>query len=173
VSLLGITVARIGMVDLGARYCEQARAEVHGMGQPVYAAHAARTHAQALVLAGDYRQAIEVCEEAISLARSYGGIVDVARLEIVAGRARQCSLDYAAAMVSLSAAADVFRDTGLMLDEVTARSMLAACFRSARNDPASDGQVTAVSHVLARNGVTDAESVAAAAERACQRSVDR
>jgi hypothetical protein len=135
------------------------------MDQPVYAAQAARAHAQALILAGDHRRATEVCEEGISLARSYGGIVDVARLEIIAGRARQCSFDYTAAMASLNAAADVFRDTGLILDEVTARSMLAACCRSARNDSASDGLVTEVSHVLARNGVTDAESVAAAAER--------
>jgi tetratricopeptide (TPR) repeat protein len=135
-SLLGITVARIGMADRGARYCEQARADAHGMGQPIYATYAARAHAQALILAGDNRRAIKVCEETIDLARTYGGIVDVARLEIIANRARQCSLDDAAATVSLRA--DVFRDTGLILDEVRPRGMLAACCRSAHNSSASD-----------------------------------
>jgi ATP/maltotriose-dependent transcriptional regulator MalT len=169
-TLLGITLARIGMVDRGARYCQQARADAHTVAEPIYEAHATQALAQVLILSGDYCRAIDVCEEGISLARGYGGTVDIARLELVAGRARQCNLDYAEAAVSLSAAADVFRDADLTVDEVTARSMLAACCRSAGRGPSADTYVAEVSQVLARADVTDAESVAAAAEQTCDRS---
>lgn len=168
-SLQGVTLARMGMVDGGTRDCRQARADAHALGEPVYEAHAARAQAQVFILGGDYRRASDMCEEGISLARDYGGVIDVARLELIAGRARQCSLDYAAATVSLGAAADAFRAAGLILDEVTARSMLAACCRSAQNVPALDAQVLAVRQVLARSQVADADSVAAAAEQLCQR----
>jgi DNA-binding SARP family transcriptional activator len=125
-TLLGVTLARLGMVDVGARHCQQARADAHELGEPVHEAHAARALAQVLILKGDHHRAVEVCEEGMSLARGYGGVVDLARLELVAGRARQCNLDYAEAAVRLGAAADVFRDAELVLDEITARSMLAA-----------------------------------------------
>jgi DNA-binding SARP family transcriptional activator len=167
-SLLGTTLARMGMVEIGARHCMQARADAHSLGQPVYEAHAAAAQAQVLILSGDYHSAIEVCEEGICLARSYGGTVDVARLQLIAGRARQCSLEYAAAKVSLGAAADVFQNAGLIMDEVTARSMLAACYRSARDDSASDAQLTQISQVVARGHAAGDESAAAAAEQLCQ-----
>jgi DNA-binding SARP family transcriptional activator len=168
-TLLGITLARMGMVDNGARYCQQARADAHALAEPVYEAYSAQALAQVLILSGDCRHAIDVCNEGIGLARGYGGTVDEARLELVAGRARQCNLDYVEATVSLRAAADVFRDADLTLDEVTARSMLAACCRSAGRGPSADAYVAEVSRVLARGGVADAESLAAAAEQACDR----
>jgi hypothetical protein len=158
------------MVDGGARYCQQARADAHTLAEPVHEAHAAHALAQALILSGDYGRAIDVCEAGISLARGYGGTVDIARLQLLAGRAHQCNLDYANAAVRLRTAADVFRDAGLILDEVTARSMLAACCRSAGQGPAADACVAAVSRVLAHDDVADAESAASAAERACHRS---
>ncbi len=171
-TLLGLTMARMGMVDGGARHCERARADARTLGEPVFEAHSAQAQAQVLVLSGDYHRAIDVCEEGISLARGYGGVVDVARLELVAGRARQCSLDFAAATVSLRAAAGVFRDVGLIMDEVTARGMLAACCRSAQRGPSAAAQVAAASQVLARSHVADAELVAAAAAQACHSSGD-
>jgi DNA-binding SARP family transcriptional activator len=169
-SLVGVTQARMGMVDAGARQCRQARADAHALGEPAYEAHAAHAQAQVHILGGDYHRAIEVCEEGISLARAYGGIVDAARFELIAGRARQCSLDYAAATASLEAAADAFRKAGLVLDEVTARSLLAACSRSAEAAPPWHARVTAISELLARNGVPDAVSAAVAAEQVCQPS---
>ena len=168
-TLLGITLARTGMVDGGARYCQQARADAHTLAEPVYEAHAAQALAQVLILRGDYRHAIEVCDEGISLARGYGGTVDIARLELVAGRARQCNLEHPGATVSLRAAADVFRDADLIMDEVTARSMLAACCRSAGRGPSADTCVAEVSRVLARGDGADTESLAATAEQACYR----
>jgi DNA-binding SARP family transcriptional activator len=174
-TLLGLTLARVGMVDGGARYCQQARDDAHTLGEPVYEAHAAQALAQVLILRGDYHLAIEVCEEGISLARGYGGTVDMARLELVAGRARQCNFDYSEATELLGAAADVFRNAGLILDEVTARSMLAACCLSVQGGLSvpcgwtSDVHVAEVSKVLARNHVADAESVAAAAAQTCLR----
>jgi DNA-binding SARP family transcriptional activator/tetratricopeptide (TPR) repeat protein len=171
-SLLGITLARMGIVDGGARYCQQARADAQVLAEPVYEAHAARALAQVLILRGDYRRAIDVCQTGISLARGYGGTVDMARLELVAGRAHQCNLEYAEAAVRLRAAADVFRDAGLILDEVTATSVLAACLRSAGQGRAADDCVARVSRVLARSDVADAESAASAAEQACHRSRD-
>jgi DNA-binding SARP family transcriptional activator/tetratricopeptide (TPR) repeat protein len=169
-TLLGVTLARMGFMDGGARYCQHARADAHTLAEPVYEVHAAMALAQVLILRGDYRRAIDVCEEGISLARGYGGTVDVARLELAAGRAHQCNLDYAEAMVSLRAAADVFRDANLILDEVTARGMLAASCRSAGRESSADAYVAEVSRLLARANVTNAESVAVAAELACERS---
>ncbi len=171
-TLRGVTLARMGMLEGGARYCQQARADAHELGEPVYEAHAAQAQAQVLILRGDYHRAIDVCEEGMSLARGYGGTVDMARLELVAGRAHQCNLDYAQATVNLRAAAAVFRDADLILDEVTARSMLAACCRSAWRSPSADASVAVVSRVLARSDVADAESVAAAAEQTCHRPQD-
>ena len=168
-SLLGITLARMGMVDVGTRHCEQARTDARSLNEPVYEVNAAHAQAQVLILAGDYYRAVEVCSEGVSLTRHYGGVVDAARLELIVGRAQQCSLDYAAAAVSLGSAADAFRDAGLILDEVTARSALAAVCRSAQDGSASDVQVTAVRRVLARNNVADAGLVAAAAEQLCER----
>jgi DNA-binding SARP family transcriptional activator len=167
--LLGITLARMGMVEVGARHCLQARTGAQSLNEPVYEVNAAQAQAQVLILAGDYHRAVEVCTEGVSLTRHYGGAVDEARLELIIGRAQQCSLDYAAAAVSLGRAADAFRDAGLILDEVTARSTLAAVCRSAHHGSASDVQVTAVRRVLAHSDVADAGLVAAAAERLCER----
>jgi DNA-binding SARP family transcriptional activator len=168
-SLLGITLARMGMVAVSLGHCEKARSDAHSLSEPVYEVHAAQAQAQVLLLSGDYDRAVEVCTEGVSLTRHYGGIVDAARLELIAGRGRQCRRDYAAAAVSLGAAADTFRDAGLIVDEVTARSMLAAVYRSVQNRSASDAQLVAVSQVLARSQVADAEQVAATAERLCER----
>jgi DNA-binding SARP family transcriptional activator len=168
--LLGLTLARLGLVDVGARYCQLARADAHALGEPVYEAHAAQVLAQVLILKGDHHRAIDVCDEGISLARDYGGVVDVARLDLVAGRAHQCNLDYAEAAARLGGAADIFRAAGLVLDEVTARSMLAACSESTQRGQSSDAHLAEVSAVLARSHGTHAESVAAAAIQTCHRS---
>jgi DNA-binding SARP family transcriptional activator len=169
-ALLGLTLARMGMVHRGARFCQQARADAHTLAEPVYEAYACQALAQVLILSGNHRRAIDVCEEGISLAHGYGGTIDMARLELVAARARQCNRDYAEATASLRAAADVFRAADLILDEVTAGSMLAACYRLAGSGRTADAYVAEVSQVLARGGVADADSVAAAAEQTCGRS---
>ncbi len=166
-ALLGLTLARIGACESGTRYCLQARNEARTLGEPVYEVHAAQALAQSLMLTGDYHQAVAVCAEAMSLARGYGGIVDVARLELIVGRARQYTGSDEAAGVSLGAAADVFRDAGLVLDEVTARSILAACRRSAQRRTAADAQAGLVGEVLARRQLPEPGLLAAAAERAC------
>jgi DNA-binding SARP family transcriptional activator len=167
-TLLGVTLARMGVCDGGARYCLQARSDARTLREPVYEVHAAQALAQVLVLSGDYHGALSVCAEAISLARHYGGLVDVARLQLVAGRAQQCSLSHETAATSLAAAADAFRDAGLILDEVTARSMLAACGRSARNRLAADAQAARVSQLLASRLLPDPDRLAGAAERTCE-----
>jgi DNA-binding SARP family transcriptional activator len=168
-TVLGLTLARMGMLDGGSRHCQQARADARALAEPIYEAQAAQALAQVLILKGDYHRAIDVCDEGIGLARGYGGVIDVARLELVAGRARQCNLDYAEAAVRLRSAADAFRDACLILDEVTARSMLAACYRSAPGGSESDVHVAEVSQLLAHSHVADADSVAAAAAQICDR----
>ncbi len=167
-TLLGLTLARMGMFDEASRHCLQARSDARMLNQPVYEVHAVQALAQVLILRGDYRQAVGVCAEGITLAREYGGVVDEARLELIAARARQCNRDYATAAASLLAAADVFRDARLVLDEVTARSLAAACYRSARSQAMADGEVARVSQLLAHGRAADADWVAAAAERACR-----
>jgi tetratricopeptide (TPR) repeat protein len=167
-TVLGLTLARIGMCDKGAQHCRQARGDARAAGQPVYESYAIRALAQVLILNGDYDQAANLCHDGIKLASAYGSAVDVARFGLVLGRARHCGLDHERAMDSLGVAADAFREAGLVLDEVTARSMLAACSTSAGHQQASAAQVEQVSEILARGGISGAPTRAAAARVACQ-----
>lgn len=133
--LVGLTLARMGIVDGGARSCEQARAAAHSLGEPVYEVHAIQAQAQVLVLTGDYQRAARVCAEGIGIARGYGGVLDVARLELIAARAGSGSLGQVAATVTVDAAAEALRDAGLILDDVSARGTFVARCSSARHRP--------------------------------------
>jgi DNA-binding SARP family transcriptional activator len=166
-SVLGVTLARIGACARAVRHCEQARSAARSRGEPVYDAHAAMTLAQALILSGDSDQAADVCREGISLASGYGSAVDVARFRLVLGRARQCSADNEAAVCALEPAASTFQLAGLVLDELTARSLLAACCLSVGDKEAAGAQSELVSRLLTRQGGSDALSSPAIADLAC------
>jgi Flp pilus assembly protein TadD len=125
------------------------------------------TLAQALILSGDSDQAADVCREGISLADGYGSAVDVARFGLVLGRARQCGADYEAAVCALEPAASTFQLAGLVLDELTARSLLAACCFSAGDKAAAGAQSELVSRLLSRQAGSDAPGSPAIADFAC------
>jgi tetratricopeptide (TPR) repeat protein len=166
-SVLGVTLARIGACARAVRHCQQARSAARSLGEPVYDAHAAMTLAQALILTGDSDQAADVCREGISLAGGYGSAVDVARFGLVLGRARQCSADYEAAVFALEPAASTFQRAGLVLDELTARSLLAACWFSVGDTAAARAQSELVSRLLTRQTGGDALGSPSIGDFAC------
>jgi hypothetical protein len=166
-SVLGVTLARIGACAIAVRHCQQARSAARRLGEPVYDAHAAMTLAQALILSGDSDQAADVCGEGISVAGGYGSAVDVARFGLVLGRARQCGADYEAAVCALEPAATTFQLAGLVLDELTARSLLAACCFSVGDKAAARAQSELVSRLLTRRAGSDAADNPAIADFAC------
>lgn len=166
-AVLGLTLARIGACASAVRHCQQARSAARSMGEPVYETHATMTLAQVLILSGNADRAADVCLEGITLARGYGSTVDAARFELMLGRARQRSADYEAAVRALAPAADVFQAAGLVLDELTARGMLAACGRSAGDDTTAAAQSDLVGQLLARYGRSETVKRAAVAEYVC------
>jgi len=165
-SALGVTLARIGAPASAVRHCHEARAAARSLGEPLYEAHAALTLAQVLILSGSHDRAADVCLEGITLSRGYGSAVDAARFGLLLGRARQCGADNRAAADALEPAANEFQKAGLVLDELTARSMLAACSWSAGDEVTAATQSELVSHLLARHG-DDTGNGAAAAHEAC------
>lgn len=167
-TVLGLTLARIGACDAGVQHCLRACSDARNMHEPVYEAHATKALAQVMILSGAYDQAAALCLAGISLARGYGSTVDVARFELVLGRTRQCCVEPEAAIPSLRTAADSFRDAGLVLDEVTARSMLATSFRSAGDETAAADQTELVSQLLTHIGQTDTKRRAAEVQHACE-----
>jgi DNA-binding SARP family transcriptional activator len=166
-SLRGLTLARIGACASAVRHCDQARSAARSLGEPVYEAHADTSLAQVLILGGETERAADVCLEGISLAREYGSLIDVARFGVVLGRARQLSADNGAAVRALAPAVSVFQQAGLVVDELTARSMLAACSRSAGDEASAAAQSELVDQLIARHGSNDARSRTATADLAC------
>jgi len=166
-SVIGLTLARIGACASAVRRCQQAQSAARSMGEPVYEAHATMTLAQALIVSGDSDTAADVCLGGIGLAREYGGPVDTARFGLLLGRAQQCHADYEGAIRALAPAADVFHNAGLVLDELTARTMLAACAWSAGDKATGAAQSELVSQLLARHGLGDARRRSAVADYAC------
>jgi hypothetical protein len=166
-SLLGLTFGRIGACASAVRLCQQARSAALALGEPVYEAHATMALAQVLIMSGDPERATDACHEGISLARGYGSPVDVARFGLALGRASQCSADYEAAVRVLEPAARTFQTAGLVLDELTARSMVAACGWSAGNEAMAAEQSELVSQLLARHGSRDTRTRSAVADYAC------
>jgi DNA-binding SARP family transcriptional activator len=167
-TVLGLTLARVGACDTAVQHCRQACSEARGTGEPIYEAHAILALAQAVILGGEYDQAVALCLDGISLARSYGSDVDAARFELVIGRARQCCREPGAAIPSLLTAADAFCEAGLVLDEITARGLLVTSYRSVGDMAAGADQSELVSQLLARSGITDPEQRAAELQRACE-----
>ena len=165
---LGLTFARIGIVHAGLEHCQQARTQARRLREPAYEAYAINALAQALIISGQYAAAINACSDGIQLARGYGSDVTAARFMLLLGRARQCDGDHKVAADSLRAAADSFKIAGLAIEEILARSMLAACNEADRDRAGAAAQVREVSQILERAGVADAETKAAAAVDACQ-----
>jgi hypothetical protein len=103
----------------------------------------------------------------MNLAREYGSAVDAARFGLALGRARQFSANYEAAVRALAPAADVFQTAGLVLDELTARGMLAACGWSAGDKATAAAQSDLVGQLLARHGRSDTRQPTAVADYVC------
>jgi len=130
-AVLGLTFARVGIVQAGIRYCEQAKSEARRLREPAYEAYATRTLAQALMISGQYEAAASACTDGIALAEGYGSDVAAARFMVLLGRTRQGDRDHKAAADSLHAAADTFRAADLTIEEGMARTMVTACIAAA------------------------------------------
>jgi DNA-binding SARP family transcriptional activator len=165
--VLGLTLARMGACAGAVRPCQQARSAARGLGEPVYEAHATMALAQVLILTGDGDRAAGVCQEGIKLARGYGSTVEIARFRLALGRAHQCSGDNESAVRALEPVPSVFHQAGLVVDELTARGMLAACALSAGDETTVAAQAELVGELLARCGRGDARGRGATADYVC------
>jgi MalT-like TPR region len=87
-AVLGLTFARVGIVQAGIQHCQQARSEAQRLGEPAYEAYATRTLAQALIISGQYAAAANACTEGIALAEVYGSDVTAARFMVLRDRAQ-------------------------------------------------------------------------------------
>ncbi|HTA07222.1 MAG TPA: hypothetical protein VK836_01830, partial [Streptosporangiaceae bacterium] len=86
-AVLGLTFARVGIVQAGIRYCEQAKSEARRLREPAYEAYATRTLAQALIISGQYTAAASACTDGITLAEGYGSEAAAARFVVLLDRA--------------------------------------------------------------------------------------
>ncbi len=165
-AVLGLTLARIGIASAGIERCVHAVSEARRIGEVAYEAYATQAMGQALIVSGAYAAAADACGSGIRLCERFGGQIAAARFRLLLGRAQQCLRDYESAGESFRVAAGVFREAGLGIEEITARSMLAACGGAAADDVETAGHVREVSQILVRKGVADAEAKAVAARDA-------
>jgi DNA-binding SARP family transcriptional activator len=172
-AVLGLTLARVGIASSGLERCQHALSEAARLGEPGYEAYATSALAQALIVSGAYSEAADACTDGIGLCERYGSRIAAARFRLLLGRAHQCLREHEAAAESFLAAAEVFRDLGLGIEEITARSMLAACLGSAGDPVEAAEHVSEVSQILARKGVAEAEAKAWAARDACVLAADQ
>ncbi len=87
-AVLGLTFARIGIVQAGIQHCQQARSEARRLREPAYEAYATRALAQALIISGQYTEAASACTDGIRLAEGYGSDVAAARFMVLLDRAQ-------------------------------------------------------------------------------------
>ncbi len=167
-AVLGLTLARIGILSLAEDHCRQSRRLARDLGQPAYESAAVRAQTQVLILSGQHGAAEFLCGEGIRLARGYGSEITAARFMLLLGRARQLGGNPSAAIGSLRAALDTFRSVGCLAEEVTALGLLAACSEQSGHT----GQAAADRHHLSQfldgQGQPDSEAKTSAALAACK-----
>jgi DNA-binding SARP family transcriptional activator len=130
-AVLGLTLARVGIASSGLESCQHAVSEAVRLGEPAYEAYATSALAQAFIVSGAYSEAAGACADGLSLSQRYGSQVAAARFRLLLGRASQCLRKYEVAAECFLAAAELFRDFSLGVEEIAARSLLAACAGSA------------------------------------------
>ena len=166
-AVLGLTLARVGIASAGLEHCQHAVSEAMRLGEPAYEAYATRAMAQVFIICGSYCEAADACRHGTSLCERYGGEVAAARFRLLLGRANQCMGDGQAAAKCFIEAAEVFRDRGLHIEEITAHGMLAASASSTADRVEAAAQVHEVRQILAQLGVADADARALAVRDAC------
>ncbi len=171
-AVLGLTLARVGIASTGLERCRHAVSEAKRLREPAYEAYATRALAQVLLVSGAYSEAADACANGINLCEHHGSQIGAARFRMLLGRIYQCLPERQVAAENFLTAAEVFRDCGLGIEEITARSMLAACIDSADNPVEAAAHVSELSRILALRGVADAEARASAARDACLLTTD-
>ncbi len=148
-AVLGLTLGRIGIASAGLERCQHAVSLAMRLGEPGHEAYAIKAMAQVLLMSGAYSAAADACSNGIDLCERMGSQVAVARFRLLLGRAYQCMRLGQEAAENFLAAARVFGDCDLVAEEISARSMLAACADA--NDERADTSVRArdVSRILA------------------------
>jgi DNA-binding SARP family transcriptional activator/tetratricopeptide (TPR) repeat protein len=162
-AVLGLTLGRIGILSEAEDHCRQSRQAACELSQPAYESAAVRAQAQVLILGGQYAAAERLCDEGITLARSYGSEITAARFMLLLGRARQLGRDPVAAISYLRDALDTFRNAGSLVEELTALSLLTACTEQAGQAGQAAAGRQRLSQFLAGRELPDTEAKAAAA----------
>jgi DNA-binding SARP family transcriptional activator len=150
-AVLGLTFARMGITSRGLEDCRRALADARELDQPAYLTAALRAAAQALILAGQHTAAADLCAEGLSVARGYGSEIAAARFLVLLGRAGQRRSDWPAATASLAEAQAIFCELGSVTEEVTATSLLAACYRAAGDDRGAAAQLDHLAGISANS----------------------
>ncbi|MGO8959152.1 MAG: BTAD domain-containing putative transcriptional regulator [Streptosporangiaceae bacterium] len=167
-AVLGLTLARVGIVSLAEDHCRESRQVASELSQPAYEAAAVRAHAQVLILGGQYGAAEFRCGEGIRLARGYDSEITAARFMLLLGRARQLGGNPAAAIGSLRAALDTFRSVGSLAEELTALGLLTACTEQAGQVSQAVADRAQLSKFMANRGEQAPEASTGEAMAACR-----
>lgn len=165
-AVLGLALARVGLTTTAADHCERALREARDLGEPAYEAAAVRALVQVLILDGRHSHAVGLCAAGVAIARDYGSEIGAARFLLLAGRAWQRSAEWAAAAASLQDALVIFAKAGSVIEEITARSLLASCRRSAGLDGQAVAHLDRIAEIMARPGHD--QHVSAATVAACE-----
>jgi DNA-binding SARP family transcriptional activator len=165
-AVLGLALARVGIMSRGADYCDRSMNCAKDLGEPAYEAAATMALAQVRVLSGDYAGARPLCLDGITTSHMYGSEVTAGRFLVLLGRALQRLNDTARAIDCLEEAIDIFRRVDTPVDELTAASMLALCKHAPGDMTSAAAHVREVIHVLGLDH--SAAAAQAAAWAACQ-----
>jgi DNA-binding SARP family transcriptional activator len=166
--VLGLTLARTGIVGVGTDHCEQSLASARELGEPAYEAAALMALAQARTLGSQFSAAGGLCAEGIRVSRAYGSEITAARFLLLLGRTRQRTQDFASAVDCLQQATEIFQRSGSAIEEVTASSLLAAWSREHGDHVKAAAHVREISRVLDREGAAGSSDRAAAVLAACE-----
>jgi DNA-binding SARP family transcriptional activator len=166
-SVLGLTLARTGIIGLDADHCEQSLAAARELDEPAYQAAAVMALAQVRTLGSQFSIAGDLCIKGIRISQTYGSEITAARFLTLLGRTRQRTKDFSSAVDCLQQAMDIFQRSGSAIEEVTASSLLAACSREYGDRAEAAAHVGEILRILDREGVSASYDRAAAAWAAC------
>lgn len=162
-AVLGVTLARVGLVESAEEHCRQAWRLAGSLGEPAYEAFAISALSQVLILSGQHLAALGLCSMGIGLARGYGSDVVAARFMLLEGRAQHCAGNTAAAIASLQSARKGFRAAGCAAEEITASTLLAACSDQSGDYQQAAADLDYLTQALTIRGIADSGNKALAA----------
>jgi DNA-binding SARP family transcriptional activator len=164
-AVLGLALARVGIMSRGSDYCERALDSAKSLGAPAYEAAATMALAQVCLLSGDYAGAVPLCVEGIRTCRMYGSEITAGRFLVLFGRSLQRVNDTTRAIERLEEALEIFRRLNTPVDELTAASILALCKHASGDMTRTAARVREVINLL---GLDHSAAAQATAWAACE-----